>query len=104
MKTLLEVTIDDQMHARFHCPSEPSDDIELFNEAFVSFLFYPDIPKMEQAVHAVRLLAMAEVCACMQPMQTLAFIHREAENLIPIARMAIQELNKRLASQGAVIK
>ena len=46
MKTLLEVTIDDQMHARFHCPSEPSDDIELFNEAFVSFLFYPYIPNM----------------------------------------------------------
>lgn len=104
MKTLLEVTLDDRKQVRFHCPAEPADCNLLFNQTFVSLIFYPDIPEMERAVHAIRLLAMAEVCACKQPLHALASIHRDGENLIPVAKKAIQEMNKQFAGKGAVIK
>jgi len=81
MRKILDVKIDEIGKVTFSSDYHPLKGMNLYQHAFVSFMFEPDINLVHKWMAAIRLLGIADLCASRNPELTMSMFERTADEL-----------------------
>ena len=81
MRKILDVKIDETGKVTFYTEYHPLKGMNLYQRAFVSFMFEPDMVQVRKWMAAIRLLGIADLCASRNPELTMSMFERTADEL-----------------------
>lgn len=84
MRKILDVKIDETGLVTFISDYHPIKGMNLYQHAFVSFMFEPDLALVRRWMSAIRLLGIADLCASKNPEITMGMFERTADELTDV--------------------
>ncbi len=102
MTTILDIRTDGDGKFVFHSDYRPLKGMNLYQRAFVTFMFDTDLALVRRCRRAVRLLGIAEVCCSRNPELSMRMFEQNLEDLSGVAAQFIRRFGGNLNFKPAV--